>query len=74
MLQGVLPFSAVLGSLSDLRVLSLFRLGFLGLRPSLPLQSRPAKTSSGTGDRTRCPIASALNARLDESMAQGRSS
>jgi len=34
----VLPFGAVLGSLSDL----------LGLRPSLPLQSRPTQISDGT--------------------------
>ena len=35
-----MPFTAILGSLSDL----------LGLRLSLPLQSRPAQISEGTQD------------------------
>ena len=41
-LSRVLPFGPVPGSLSDL----------LGLRLSLPLQSRPAQISDGTQDRT----------------------
>jgi hypothetical protein len=40
--RRVLPFGTVLGSLSDL----------LGLRPSIPLQSRPAQISDETQDST----------------------
>ena len=42
MFQGGSPFDTLLGSLSDL----------LGLRLSLPLQSRPAQISEGTQDST----------------------
>ena len=41
--KRVFPFGAVLGSVSDL----------LGLRLSLPLQSRPAQISDGTQDSTK---------------------